>query len=190
MPMRPGQRSDAAARVLFIDGDASAARALIAELSGGGMVHAAFETVRSGRQALEKLRAAAFDIVLIDLSSLADMAQSTEEAVARLAKLAEGALLVALSDGGSVSAAVAAMRAGAHDFIAKPVSGAAFATRIAASDPAMWTDILVDNREAILGSLAAFRRAVDDLEQLIAAGDRGGIEALLARMKATRESLA
>ena len=54
----------------------------------------------------------------------------------------------------------------------------------------MWTDILVDNREAILGSLAAFRRAVDDLEQLIAAGDRGGIEALLARMKATRESLA
>ena len=130
MPMRPGQRSDAAARVLFIDGDASAARALIVELSGGGMVHAAFETVRSGRQALEKLRAAAFDIVLIDLSSLADMAQSTEEAVARLAKLAEGALLVALSDGGSVSAAVAAMRAGAHDFIAKPVSGAAFATRI------------------------------------------------------------
>jgi prephenate dehydrogenase len=63
-------------------------------------------------------------------------------------------------------------------------------TRIAASDPAMWTEILLDNRDAIVASLTAFRRSVDDLERLIAAGDRGGIETLLARMKTQREALA
>lgn len=63
-------------------------------------------------------------------------------------------------------------------------------TRIAASDPAMWTDILLGNRDAIVASLAAFRRALDDLEGLVTAGDRAGIEALLARMKARREGLA
>ena len=63
-------------------------------------------------------------------------------------------------------------------------------TRIAASDPAMWTDILLGNRDAIVASLAAFRRALDDLEGLVTAGDRAGIEALLTRMKAQREGLA
>ena len=63
-------------------------------------------------------------------------------------------------------------------------------TRIAASDPAMWTDILLGNRDAIVASLEAFRRALDDLEGLVTAGDRAGIEALLARMKARREGLA
>jgi len=63
-------------------------------------------------------------------------------------------------------------------------------TRIAASDPAMWTDILLGNRDAIVASLAAFRGALDDLEGLVTAGDRAGIEALLARLKAQREGLA
>jgi prephenate dehydrogenase len=63
-------------------------------------------------------------------------------------------------------------------------------TRIAASDPAMWSEILLANRDAIVASLGAFRRAVDELERLIAAGDRAGIEARLARMKAARERLA
>jgi prephenate dehydrogenase len=63
-------------------------------------------------------------------------------------------------------------------------------TRIAASDPAMWTDILLGNRDAIVASLVAFRGALDDLEGLVTAGDRAGIEALLARLKAQREGLA
>src|SRR5690606_30107613 len=42
----------------------------------------------------------------------------------------DGALTIALSEGASVTAAVAAMRAGAHDFIARPISGPAFAARI------------------------------------------------------------
>jgi prephenate dehydrogenase len=63
-------------------------------------------------------------------------------------------------------------------------------TRIAAADTAMWTEILLSNRDTIASSLGAFRGALGDLERLIAAGDRGGIERLLARLKAQRETLA
>jgi prephenate dehydrogenase len=62
-------------------------------------------------------------------------------------------------------------------------------TRIAAADPAMWTEILLGNRDALGASLAAFRRALDELEQLIASGDRERIGALLARLKRDRETL-
>jgi len=130
MPMRPGQRSDAAATILLIDRDPAAGRAMAASLVGCLRIEPAIEAVESGRAAAEKLRARGYDIVLMDLSSLDDLAANTEEAVARLAKIAEGALLIALSGGASVSAAVAAMRAGAHDFLAKPISGSGFAARI------------------------------------------------------------
>jgi prephenate dehydrogenase len=63
-------------------------------------------------------------------------------------------------------------------------------TRIAAADPAMWTEILLGNRDPLLASLAAFRGALEELERLIAAGDRRGIETLLARLKTQREKLA
>lgn len=62
-------------------------------------------------------------------------------------------------------------------------------TRIAAADPAMWTEILVGNRDALAASLAAFRRALDELEQLVGDGDRERIAALLARLKRARETL-
>jgi prephenate dehydrogenase len=62
-------------------------------------------------------------------------------------------------------------------------------TRIAASDPDMWRDILLDNREALRASLGSFRQALDALEALIAAGDGPALTAYLARMKAARERL-
>ena len=62
-------------------------------------------------------------------------------------------------------------------------------TRIAASDPEVWREILLDNREAVRGSLAAFRHALDDLEALIGGGDGAALTAFLARMKTTRERL-
>ncbi len=63
-------------------------------------------------------------------------------------------------------------------------------TRIAASDPPMWRDVLLDNADAVRASLGAFRAALDELERLLAAGDAAGIETLLARLKTTREGLA
>src|SRR3989442_13997170 len=62
-------------------------------------------------------------------------------------------------------------------------------TRIAASDPPMWRDVLLANADAVRASLGAFRAALDELERLLVAGDAAGIEALLARLKATREGL-
>jgi prephenate dehydrogenase len=62
-------------------------------------------------------------------------------------------------------------------------------TRIAASDPDVWREILLDNREAVRGSLAAFRGALDDLEALIDSGDGVALTAFLARMKTARERL-
>ena len=63
-------------------------------------------------------------------------------------------------------------------------------TRIAASDPAVWTEIFLANRSALTASLAVFREALGDLERLLAAGDADGIAALIARIKKERESVA
>jgi prephenate dehydrogenase len=62
-------------------------------------------------------------------------------------------------------------------------------TRIAASDPDVWREILVDNRAALRASLTAFRTALDDLERLVMADDGAALTAFLARVKAMRERL-
>jgi prephenate dehydrogenase len=62
-------------------------------------------------------------------------------------------------------------------------------TRIAASDPLVWKEILLANRDAVLASVRAFRGALDDLEALIATGDGAAVEATLARIKAAREAV-
>ncbi len=130
MPSTTGRASDAAARLLLIDRDPAAGRVMAANLGGSFLAPPRVTEVPGGRQAAELLKVQAFDVVLVDVGSLDDLSAQTEDAVARLVKLAAGALVVALSDGASVSSAVAAMRAGAHDYVAKPINGQAFAARI------------------------------------------------------------
>ncbi|MBI4610671.1 MAG: prephenate dehydrogenase/arogenate dehydrogenase family protein [Candidatus Rokubacteria bacterium] len=67
--------------------------------------------------------------------------------------------------------------------------GFADTTRIAASDPRIWRDIFLGNREALAQSLVAFRAALADLERLIAAGDASRLEAALGRIRAARQGL-
>lgn len=62
-------------------------------------------------------------------------------------------------------------------------------TRIAASDPVVWREILVANRDAVIASLGAFRAALDDLERVIRAGDGEALERRLAAIKAWRQRL-
>jgi prephenate dehydrogenase len=62
-------------------------------------------------------------------------------------------------------------------------------TRIAASDPLVWKEILLANRDAVQASLRAFRSALDDLERQIASGDGAAVEATLARIKTAREAI-
>ena len=130
MPTRNARGSEAAVKLLLVDKDPSYARSLRESLANCLIARPEITAVGAGKAATEALRSAEFDVVLADLASLSDLAPQGEEAVARLVKLADGALTVVLSDGASVSAAVAAMRAGAHDFLAKPISGPAFAARI------------------------------------------------------------
>jgi prephenate dehydrogenase len=62
-------------------------------------------------------------------------------------------------------------------------------TRIAASDPTMWEEIFLANRDALAASLEAYREALADLAHLIATGDADALRAGLARIKARRETL-
>ncbi|WP_319498950.1 sigma-54-dependent Fis family transcriptional regulator [uncultured Cohaesibacter sp.] len=70
--------------------------------------------------------------------------------LSRLASRHPNMLLLALSENGSVSRAVASMQAGAHDFIARPVSAEALSSRmsemIAHHRPAPRSDIILSSR--------------------------------------------
>jgi prephenate dehydrogenase len=76
------------------------------------------------------------------------------------------------------------------DALAIAARGFKDTTRIAASDPVMWREILMDNREAVRASVAAYRRALDDLDALVEAADSEALTAYLARVKSVRERLA
>ncbi|TDQ63996.1 two-component system repressor protein LuxO [Maritalea mobilis] len=78
--------------------------------------------VTGGKQGLSALKSHDYDIIFADLGSLEDIEPDAEIALSKIAHYSQGALIIALSEGGSVTMAVAAMRAGAHDYFAKPVT--------------------------------------------------------------------
>ena len=65
------------------------------------------------------------------------------------------------------------------DFLALAGPGFRDFTRIAASDPAVWRDILVSNREEILKQSLRFRHTLDALEHVIRSGNFEALEDLL-----------
>jgi prephenate dehydrogenase len=82
--------------------------------------------------------------------------------------------------------AVERFEPGAFDVAAR---GFRDTTRIAAADPTMWEEIFRDNREALVESAGAFRRALDELERLVADGDAEVLRSAIGRIKARREAL-
>jgi prephenate dehydrogenase len=60
-------------------------------------------------------------------------------------------------------------------------------TRIASSDPTMWRDICLENREAILDMLSRFRQDLDKLSEQIKTGNADALYGIFARSKHTRE---
>ena len=87
--------------------------------------------VDSGRPALELLKGAPYDGVVAVLAALGDLAEEAEERIGRLARVATDALVVVLTGEASISTALGAMRAGAHDCAGHDLGGAALAARIA-----------------------------------------------------------
>jgi prephenate dehydrogenase len=82
--------------------------------------------------------------------------------------------------------AVERFEPGAFDIAAR---GFRDTTRIAASDPTMWEEIFLANRDALTAGLDVFREALTELARLIAAGDGDALRAAIARIKARREAL-
>ena len=59
-------------------------------------------------------------------------------------------------------------------------------TRIAASDPHMWRDVLVANRQELLAQSKLFQKAMMQLEQLIVNDDQTALEAEIEKASVTR----
>jgi prephenate dehydrogenase len=62
-------------------------------------------------------------------------------------------------------------------------------TRVAATSPALWIDVLQENREALLPLLDALGARLAALRAAVAAGDADAIGRLLAEGRAARESI-
>lgn len=62
-------------------------------------------------------------------------------------------------------------------------------TRIAASDPVMWRDVFLNNREAVLELLGRFTEDLVALQRAIRWGEGDTLEALFTRTRAIRRSI-
>ncbi|MET0380754.1 MAG: prephenate/arogenate dehydrogenase family protein [Methyloceanibacter sp.] len=62
-------------------------------------------------------------------------------------------------------------------------------TRIAASDPVMWRDVFLNNKEAVLEMLARFSEDLAALQRMIRWDDGSALEALFTRTRAIRRGI-
>jgi prephenate dehydrogenase len=66
-----------------------------------------------------------------------------------------------------------------RDFLSLAGPGFRDFTRIAASDPAVWRDIMLSNREELLKQSQRFRHALDALEHVIKSGNAEALEGMI-----------
>ena len=62
-------------------------------------------------------------------------------------------------------------------------------TRIAASDPTMWRDIFLNNRDAVLEVLGRFGEDLSSLQRMVRVGDGDGLFDLFTRTRAIRRGI-
>jgi prephenate dehydrogenase len=62
-------------------------------------------------------------------------------------------------------------------------------TRIAASNPEMWADIAVANRELLLEAMAGLRTGLEEIYSAIESGDRDSLEGLFKRIATVRREM-
>jgi prephenate dehydrogenase len=75
------------------------------------------------------------------------------------------------------------------DLLAFSAGGFRDFTRIASSDPVMWRDIALTNREAILETMDFFSGYLAELRTLVAEGNAGGLEAFFLNSKQKRDAI-
>ena len=76
-----------------------------------------------------------------------------------------------------------------HEVLQFAASGFRDFTRIAASDPEMWRDVFLNNREALLEMLARFTEDAQAMARAVRWGDAGYIEDKVIRGRQIRRSL-
>lgn len=62
-------------------------------------------------------------------------------------------------------------------------------TRIAAGPPAMWAEILLENRGAVLAGLTDFTQMLEHFQRIVRSGDAAALEEFLARARDARSGL-
>ncbi len=77
-------------------------------------------------------------------------------------------------------------QAQAEDFLSLAGPGFRDFTRIAASDPAVWRDILLSNREELLAQSRLFQRSLHALETALNAGNPDALETLIEQASHAR----
>ena len=77
-----------------------------------------------------------------------------------------------------------------EQYLALAGSGFRDFTRIAASEPAMWRDILLANRDELLAQSRMFQDSLQALEQLITAGDAAQLHSAIRQASESRASWA
>ncbi|HEX4298088.1 MAG TPA: DNA-binding response regulator [Devosia sp.] len=130
MPLQTANLSALGHSLLLIDREAAAVTALEANWAADGLP--VLVPTSCGRHAVELLRGGNFPIIVADIASILDLSPEPDEAMRRLVKAGADSLIIALSDACSVSASLAAMRAGAHDYLSKPIEAPALIARLAA----------------------------------------------------------
>jgi prephenate dehydrogenase len=68
-------------------------------------------------------------------------------------------------------------------------SGYRDTTRVAAGSPSLWTEILLDNREAVMGSINDLQVVLEELKTSLATGDRRSVEEFLTAACALRSAV-
>jgi prephenate dehydrogenase len=75
-----------------------------------------------------------------------------------------------------------------NDYLSLAGPGFRDFTRIAASDPKVWRDIMVSNREELLAQSKIFQRNLQALELMISSGNTEALEGLIEQASQTRST--
>jgi len=87
-----------------------------------------------------------------------------------------------------VAAALAALLS--PELIPLTASGFRDTTRVAAGDPAIWTGIFLQNRQAVLADLDRLGASLDHFRRALESSDRVALDQLLAEAKSKRDAIA
>jgi len=139
-------------------------------------------TAKTDAQAFERVRALWQETGSVVLTMDPHLHDQILGAVSHLPHVAAFALMAALAD-------LRDREIAALDLAAHSGGGLRDTTRIAASSPEMWRDIFLWNRDNVVHFIDLYQQALQDLKQLVQAGDAAGIEKALERAKGEREQL-